>query len=77
MARAIGSPPRHLTVALPFLSCYGKRPKVERWRGVNGQGYWKPHPPPPDDGSPLSFLLWQATKGRAMEGSEWLGLLEC
>ena len=22
-------------------------------------------------GFPLPFLLWQATKGRAMEGSEW------
>ena len=29
--------------------------------------------PPPRRlrGFPLPFLLWQATKGRAMEGSEW------
>ena len=28
-------------------------------------------PAPRSRGFPLPFLLWQATKGRAMEGSEW------
>ena len=30
-----------------------------------------PSPAPCPRGFPLPFLLWQATKGRAMEGSEW------
>ena len=29
-------PPRRARAAFPSPSCSGKRPKVERWRGVNG-----------------------------------------
>ena len=34
-------PPRRARAASPSPSCSGKRPKVERWRGVNGLANYK------------------------------------
>ena len=66
------------SAASPSPSCSGKRPKVERWRGVNGLANYVSLPFPagrgrgclfgywrPGHGDPgLLWLAWQITVGR-------------
>ena len=63
IVQASEQPPRRAGAAFPSPSCSGKRPKVERWRGVNGLANYVSLPFPAGRGWGCLFGCWRPGHG--------------